>query len=64
MVHFCQPDMTQQPGDFGLTLNIWQCMIKERKKVLFTQLLWRYPGSEQYASELVLVKFNKGGCFL
>jgi len=60
---------TQQSGDCGLTLNIWQRVIQiETKKALFTRLLRRYAGSEQYASGGALVNFklfdsNKGGCF-
>jgi len=42
---------------------------KDTKKTLFTHLLWRCPGSEQYASvgALVNIKWfdsNKRGCFL
>jgi hypothetical protein len=69
-VHFRHSAVPQQSSNSGLTLNIWQCMIKkDTKKALFMRLLRRYPGSGQYASvgALVNVKwfdFNKGGCFL
>jgi hypothetical protein len=69
-MHFRHSAVTQQSGDSGLTLNIWQRVImKYTKKALFTRPLRWYPGSEQYASVGVLVKFkwfdfNKGGCFL
>jgi hypothetical protein len=62
--------VTQWSGNCGLTLNIWQRVIKEdTKEALFTQLLRRYPVSEQYASESALenIKWfesNKGGSFL
>jgi hypothetical protein len=36
MVHFCHSAVTQQSGNFGLTLNIQQGMIKKNtKKALF-----------------------------
>jgi hypothetical protein len=68
-MHFRHSAVTKQAGDSGLTLNIWQHVImKYTKKALFTRLLRRYPGSEQYAIVGVLVKFkwfdfNKEGCF-
>jgi hypothetical protein len=70
MVHFHQPAVIQQSGDCGLTLNIWQPMIKkDTKEALFMQILQRYPGSEKYATvgALVNIKWsdsNNGGCFL
>jgi hypothetical protein len=55
-VHFRQPALTQQWKDSGLTLNIWQRVIKkDTKKALFTRHLPKYQGSEQYASGCALV---------
>jgi len=69
MVHFCQPAVIQHSGECGLTLNIWQHVIKkDTKEALFMQLLQRYPGRKDASvGALVNIKWsdsNKGGCFL
>jgi len=69
-MYFRQPAVTQQSGNCGLTLNIWQHMIqKDTKKALFVQLPRTYPGSKQYESGGALANIqwsdsNNGGFFL
>jgi len=60
-LHSRHSAVTQQSGDSGLNLNIWQRVIKKYIKNAVIHAI-SYQGSEQYVSVGALENINWFGC--